>query len=73
MVKFITIIIGLLLFLCGYGCSPVGVLASSGATTMVVAEGDRSLGTFVDDATIKLNISAKFISSENNLFLNIQI
>ena len=26
-----------------YGCSPAGILASGGATTMVVAEGDRSL------------------------------
>ena len=46
-----------------YSCSPSGVLASGGATTMVVAEGDRSLGTVVDDATIKINISAKFINS----------
>ncbi|SVB75238.1 uncharacterized protein METZ01_LOCUS228092 [marine metagenome] len=38
---------------------------------MVVAEGDRSLGTVVDDATIKINIASKFISSENNLFINI--
>ena len=38
---------------------------------MVVAEGDRSLGSVVDDATIKLNLSAKFLKSENNLFLNI--
>ena len=54
-----------------YSCSPSGVLASGGATTMVVAEGDRSLGTVVDDATIKLNIASKFIGSDNNLFLNI--
>tara|TARA_Y100000590_G_scaffold450761_1_gene590997 strand:- start:250 stop:837 length:588 start_codon:yes stop_codon:yes gene_type:complete len=54
-----------------YGCGPTGILASSGATTMVVAEGDRSLGTFVDDATIKLHISTKFLESENNLFLEI--
>ena len=32
---------------------PAGVIAGSGATTMVVAEGDKSLGTAVDDATIK--------------------
>ena len=42
-----------------------------GASTMVVAEGERSLGTVVDDATIKLNLSAKFLKSENNLFINI--
>jgi len=53
------------------GCSPVNVLASGGASTMVVAEGDRSLGTVVDDATIKVNISSKFISSNDNLFINI--
>lgn len=53
------------------GCSPVGVLASGGSATMVVAEGDRSLGTVVDDATIKLNLSAKFLKSENRLFLDV--
>ncbi len=52
-------------------CSPAGILASGGATTMVVAEGDRSLGGVVDDATIKINIAAKFIASEDNLFIDI--
>ena len=52
-------------------CSPVGVLASGGTATMVVAEGDRSLGTVVDDSTIKLNVSAKFLQSDNNLFVNV--
>ena len=32
-----------------YGCSPAGILASGGATTMVVAEGERSLGSVVDE------------------------
>ena len=59
----------ILLFM--FGCSPIGLLASGGATTMVVAEGDRSLGSVVDDATLKLNISTKFLKSENSLFLNI--
>ena len=54
-----------------YGCSPAGVVASGGATTMVIAEGDRSLGEVIDDATIKVLISNKFLSSEENLFLNI--
>jgi len=54
-----------------YGCSPAGILASGGATTMVVAEGDRSLGTVVDDATIKLNLSAKFLNTDGSLFINI--
>ena len=56
-----------------YSCTmgPAGILASGGATGMVVAEGDRSLGTVVDDATIKINIAAKFIDSGDNLFVNI--
>ena len=53
------------------GCSPAGILAGGGSATMVVAEGDRSLGTVVDDATIKLNLSAKFLQSENKLFLDV--
>ena len=53
-----------------YSCSPTGVLASGGATTMVVAEGDRSLGEVVDDTTIKVNIAAKFIG-DDNLFINV--
>ena len=70
MIKFLTLV-GLSLFLFIYSCSPAGMLAGGGATTMVVAEGDRSLGTIVDDATIKLNISTKFLVAENSLFLNI--
>ena len=31
---------------------------------MVVAEGERSLGTVIDDATIKVNIAAKFLNAE---------
>ena len=38
---------------------------------MVVAEGERSLGTVVDDATIKINIASKFISSDDNLFVDL--
>ena len=40
---------------------------------MVIAEGDRSLGTVIDDTTIKINIAQKFLNSENNLFLSIEI
>ena len=54
-----------------YSCTPGGVLASGGATTMVVAEGDRTLGTVVDDTTIKINISSNLLSSSTNLFVNI--
>ena len=53
------------------GCSPANILASGGATGMVVAEGDRSLGVVVDDATIKVNIAAKFINSTDNLFVDV--
>ncbi len=60
----------LLLFL-NLGCSPANILASGGGTALVVAEGDRSLGTVVDDATIKVNISAKFLGAGNNIFVNI--
>ena len=38
---------------------------------MVIAEGERSMGSVIDDATIKVNIAAKFINSEDNLFINI--
>jgi osmotically-inducible protein OsmY len=54
-----------------YGCSPAGILATGGSGAMVVAEGERSLGTVVDDATIKVNIAAKFLNAGNNLFVNI--
>ena len=52
-------------------CSPAGILASGGATGMVVAEGERSFGTVVDDATIKINIASKFINSDDNLFVDV--
>jgi len=71
MIKKIFITITFINLIIIQGCSPVGILASGGATTMVVAEGDRSFGTVVDDTTIKLNLSAKFFKSENNIFLNI--
>ena len=54
-----------------YGCSPASVLATGGGSAMVVAEGERSIGTVIDDATIKVNIAAKFLNAENNLFVNI--
>ena len=71
MIKIILFFISILGLLHINSCSPVSVLASGGATTMVVAEGERSLGSVVDDATIKLNISSKFLQSDNNLFINI--
>ena len=63
----------LILSLLMSGCSPVQILAGGGATTMVVAEGDRSLGEVVDDATIKFNVSTRFLEFANDLFLNINI
>ena len=71
MIRSIILVTGLVFLSISYGCSPLGVLSSGGATTMVIAEGDKSLGTAVDDATIKLNISRKLLISENNLFINI--
>ncbi len=71
MIRSVILTAGLVFLSISYGCSPASVLASGGATTMVIAEGDKSLGTVVDDATMKLNISRKFLNSENNLFINI--
>jgi osmotically-inducible protein OsmY len=71
MVKILIIINIFFLIILNYGCSPSGILASGGGTTMVIAEGDRSLGTVIDDATIKVQIVQKFLSSDENLFLDI--
>lgn len=71
MIKLTLLFVSLILLMINIGCSPVGVLASGGGATMVIAEGDRSLGTVVDDATIKLNLSAKFLKSENRIFLDV--
>ena len=71
MTKIASLILGLSIILFGYGCNPAGILASSGASTMIIAEDDRSAGVVIDDATIKIKISAKFITSDQNLFLNI--
>ena len=73
MANFIKIVFSLFFLYLLCGCTPVGVLGGGGATTMVVAEGERSLGSVVDDATIKLEISQKFLKSPNNLFLNIDV
>ena len=54
-----------------YSCSPTGMLATGGSTAMVVAEGDRSIGSVVDDATIKVNLAAKFLNAGENLFVNV--
>ena len=67
-VKYLLFIFTLFVF---FGCSPANVLVGTAGTGMVVSEGDRSIGTVVDDATIKINIAAKFINSSDNLFVNI--
>ena len=59
----------ILLFI--HSCSPTSILATSGGSAMVIAEGERSMGAVIDDATIKVNIAAKFINSEDNLFINL--
>tara|TARA_B100001057_G_scaffold367529_1_gene370880 strand:- start:993 stop:1592 length:600 start_codon:yes stop_codon:yes gene_type:complete len=64
-----TFLISILFFF--YGCSPANILATGGGTAMVVAEGDRSFGAVVDDATIKINIAAKFLNAGNSLFVDI--
>ena len=71
MIKIFIIVFALFAIIFNYGCTPTGVVASGGVSTMVVAEGDRSLGTVIDDATIKVQIAQTFLSSEENLFLNI--
>ncbi len=54
-----------------YSCSPTGILATGGGSAMVIAEGDRSMGSVIDDATIKVNIAAEFINSQDNLFVDV--
>ena len=71
MVKVFLVLNLILLLILNYGCSAPGVLATGGGATMVVVEGDRSVGTVIDDASIKLQIASKFISSEDELFLDI--
>ena len=61
----------LIIALINYGCSPAGMLATGGSGALVVAEGERSMGTVIDDATIKVNIAAKFLNADNSLFVNI--
>jgi len=54
-----------------YACSPAGIIATGSGSAMVIAEGDRSMGSVIDDATIKVNVAAKFINSEDNLFVDV--
>ena len=70
-IAFFTTISLLFLSLLNISCSPANVLATGGSTAMVVAEGDRSFGSVVDDATIKVNIAAKFLNAGSNMFVEI--
>ena len=54
-----------------YACSPARIVGTGAGSAMVIAEGERSMGSVIDDATIKVNVAAKFISSEDNLFVDI--
>ena len=40
-----------------HACSPANILATEGGGAMVIAEGERSVGAVIDDATIKVNIA----------------
>jgi len=71
--KLIISLVMLTFFLLNYSCSAPNILATGAGSTMVIAEGDKSLGTTIDDAAIKVKISTKFLQSKNNLFLNINI
>ena len=70
-IKFLLLPMLLITMFINYGCSPANILATGSGSAMVVAEGERSLGTVIDDATIKVNIAAKFLNEGNNLFVNI--
>lgn len=70
-IAFLSVVSILFLSLLNIGCSPANVLATGGSTAMVVAEGDRTFGTVVDDATIKVNIAAKFLNAGSNMFVEI--
>ena len=70
-IAFLSVVSILFLSLLNIGCSPANVLATGGSTAMVIAEGDRTFGTVVDDATIKVNIAAKFLNAGSNMFVEI--
>ena len=54
-----------------YACSPTRIVGAGAGSAMVIAEGERSMGSVIDDATIKVNVAAKFINSEDNIFVNV--
>ena len=54
-----------------YACSPARIVGAGAGSAMVIAEGERTMGSVIDDATIKVNVAAKFINSEDNIFVNV--
>ncbi len=70
-IKILLMPVMLIFILLNQGCSPTSILATGGSSALVVAEGERSMGTVIDDATIKVNIAAKFLNAGNNIFVNI--
>ena len=72
MIKLFLVLNFILILVLNYGCSAPGILATGGGATMIVVEGDRSVGTVIDDTAIKVQIASKFITSEDDLFLNVE-
>ena len=52
-------------------CSPVGVIATTTSAGAVIAESDRTVGEAVDDVSIKMKITEKYIKSNTGIFLDI--
>lgn len=70
-IKFLFHSIFIVLVFINYGCSPANMLATTGGTALVIADSERTMGTVIDDATIKVNIAAKFLNAGDNLFIDI--
>ena len=70
-IKFLFQSIFIVLVFINYGCSPANMLATTGGTALVIADSERTMGTVIDDATIKVNIAAKFLNAGDGLFVNI--
>ena len=70
-IKFLFHSIFIVLIFINYGCSPANMLATTGGTALVIADSERTMGTVIDDATIKVNIAAKFLNAGDNLFIDI--
>ena len=61
----------LILSFINYSCSPASMLATGGSSAMVVAEGERSLGTVIDDATInRIRLNTIKEINKNNILID---